>query len=119
MDFPFPEILTSPTPELWLDQVPTNLEILLIDHALCEKKAALAAIKLLYSYAHYDMILKNMAKLAREELKHFDMVIDMLAEYGYQFKPMPPSLYAKKMHALVGNHLFRNLEDTIEFMLHN
>ena len=25
----------------------------------------------------------------------------------------------KKMHALVGNHLFRNLEDTIEFMLHN
>ena len=72
MIFEFPEILACPTPESWLGKVNPNIETLLIDHALCEKKAALSAISMLYSYAKYDKIIEHMPKLAREELKHFE-----------------------------------------------
>ena len=42
------EILQSPTPKNWLDKAVNSLEILLIDHAHCEKKAATTAISLIH-----------------------------------------------------------------------
>jgi len=42
--------LLLPTPGRWLTQVQGNLEELLIDHAHCEKKAAGAALNLLFAY---------------------------------------------------------------------
>lgn len=101
MDFEFPEILLCNTPKAWIEHAIKNIDTLLIDHALCEKKAALSAISMLYSYGKYDMVLTNMAKLAREELKHFDMVINILKKRDISYKPIVPSDYAKKLHKLV------------------
>lgn len=101
MEFEVPDILKCQTPTAWLEHATKNLSTLLIDHALCEKKAALSAISLLYSYGKYPMILDNMAKLAREELKHFDMVIAIMKKRQIQYKPIIPSNYAKSLHKLV------------------
>ncbi|MEE3003706.1 MAG: tRNA-(ms[2]io[6]A)-hydroxylase [Pseudomonadota bacterium] len=98
MIFEFPEILACPTPESWLGKVNPNIETLLIDHALCEKKAALSAISMLYSYAKYDKIIEHMPKLAREELKHFEMVTNIIRKRGFVYKPITPSNYAKSLH---------------------
>ena len=51
-------ILSSPTPQAWIDRALNSLDILLIDHAHCEKKAASSAISLIHKYPHF-----NLAKL--------------------------------------------------------
>ena len=99
--FEIPKILSCETPNSWLDNAIQNIPTLLIDHALCEKKAALSAISLLYSYGKYPMILDNMAKLAREELKHFDMVISIMKKRNIRYKPIVPSNYAKSLHKII------------------
>ena len=38
------------TPQGWLEQALSHLDILLIDHAHCEKKAASTALNLLFRY---------------------------------------------------------------------
>ena len=57
--------LACPTPEAWLNSAPANLELLLIDHANCEKKAAGSALNLLYRYQDDFDLLKRLSKLAR------------------------------------------------------
>ena len=51
------KILHSQTPKKWLRKALESQEILLIDHAHCEKKAATTAISLIHRYPD-----KNLAK---------------------------------------------------------
>ncbi|HKI74518.1 MAG TPA: tRNA isopentenyl-2-thiomethyl-A-37 hydroxylase MiaE, partial [Pseudomonadales bacterium] len=44
----YKDLLLCPTPQPWLELVPSHLELLLVDHANCEKKAAGAALTLMY-----------------------------------------------------------------------
>ena len=54
---PVLEFLTCPTPSAWVDWALENPDILLIDHANCEKKAASTALNLLYRYVeHYSLL---------------------------------------------------------------
>ena len=64
-------ILNSPTPKAWIDRALGSLDILLIDHAHCEKKAASSAISLIHKYPHYNLA-KYLSPLAREELLRFE-----------------------------------------------
>ena len=40
-------ILLKSTPREWIEKAKDSLEILLVDHALCEKKAATTALTLI------------------------------------------------------------------------
>ncbi|WP_416399251.1 tRNA-(ms[2]io[6]A)-hydroxylase [Allohahella sp. A8] len=62
------------TPTLWLQTAVNNLEALLVDHAQCEKKAASAAMQLMFRYPQDAELCRRMSKLAREELRHFEQV---------------------------------------------
>ena len=42
-------ILSSTTPDAWVKKALNSLELLLIDHAHCEKKAATTAISLIHN----------------------------------------------------------------------
>ena len=44
-------------------------DILLIDHANCEKKAASTALSLMFAYAEDLELTDKMSRLAREELR--------------------------------------------------
>ena len=74
--------LACETPDKWLNAVPEQISTLLIDHANCEKKAASTALNLLYRYVDkYELMLK-LSKLAREELRHFEQVLEIMGDWN-------------------------------------
>lgn len=89
------------TPSRWFLQVDENLNEILIDHAHCEKKAAGVAMNLLFTYVDSTKISRAMAEIVNEELEHFQMVLDLLAHRGIQFRKLSPSHYGPRLHSIV------------------
>ncbi|WP_027966753.1 tRNA-(ms[2]io[6]A)-hydroxylase [Halomonas halocynthiae] len=83
------------TPDSWVEAALANPELLLIDHAQCEKKAASTAMSLLYRYVDFPELLKCMAQLAREELLHFEQVLKIMEERGIVYRHLTASRYAE------------------------
>ena len=103
------------TPDAWVaaalqpDQEPT----LLIDHANCEKKAAATALALMHRYTDNPLLLNKMSRLAREELRHFEQVIKMMAARDIVYKPLSASRYAQGLHKGVRRQEPGRLIDTL------
>jgi tRNA-(ms[2]io[6]A)-hydroxylase len=93
--------LHAPTPERWLAQVESNLDLLLIDHAHCEKKAAGVAMNLLFSYVENAELTRAMTEIVQEELDHFHQVRAIIDRRGIRFFKLAPSSYGAKLHELV------------------
>ena len=75
---PVCSFLCCETPGEWLAEALNHPEELLIDHANCEKKAAATAMKLMYRYTDNATLLSKMSQLAREELLHFQQVVELM-----------------------------------------
>ncbi|MCD8499686.1 MAG: tRNA-(ms[2]io[6]A)-hydroxylase [Gammaproteobacteria bacterium] len=105
--------LLSSTPILWLNNALKQQDILLIDHALCEKKAASSAVSLMHRYPERDALLKKMSRLAREELKHFEMVLEILRHRGIAYKNIIPSGYVQAMRSHIRAHQPARLVDEL------
>jgi tRNA-(ms[2]io[6]A)-hydroxylase len=93
--------LMSKTSADWLPRVEAHLDEVLVDHAHCEKKAAGAAIKLLFSYPHHRFLQEPLAELARDELAHFQEILGVLERRGIRYETLKPSPYGMALHALV------------------
>lgn len=93
--------LQAPTPDRWLAQVESGLDLLLIDHAHCEKKAAGVAMNLLFAYVEHAELTRAMTEIVQEELEHFHQVRAILDRRGIRFYKLPPSHYGPKLHELV------------------
>jgi tRNA-(ms[2]io[6]A)-hydroxylase len=87
-------ILQVVTPARWFDTARERWQELLIDHANCEKKAASTALSLIFSYPEDVALTQRMSRLAREELRHFEQVQQLMAELQVSFVRMAPSRYA-------------------------
>jgi tRNA-(ms[2]io[6]A)-hydroxylase len=96
--------LHAPTPARWLDQVQARLDLLLIDHAHCEKKAAGVAMNLLFAYVEHAELTRAMTEIVAEELDHFHQVRALLDRRGIRFYKLPPSRYGERLHQLVSKH---------------
>ena len=105
-------IISSPTPKAWIDRALDSLELLLIDHAHCEKKAATSAISLIHKYPHYDLA-KYLSPLAREELLHFEQVLRLIKRHDFQYKNLKPCKYAKTLYDSSSNKEPDKLKDTL------
>jgi tRNA-(ms[2]io[6]A)-hydroxylase len=92
--------LASETSPDWLPRARAHLDEVLLDHAHCEKKAAGAAVKLLFSYPHYRVLQEPLAELAREELEHFRQVLARLDARGIRYETIRPSPYGMALHGL-------------------
>jgi tRNA-(ms[2]io[6]A)-hydroxylase len=92
--------LASETSADWLPRAQAHLDEVLLDHAHCEKKAAGAAIKLLFSYPHHRFLQEPLAELARDELDHFQQVLAKLDERKIRYETLKPSPYGMALHAL-------------------
>ncbi|MEJ2669501.1 MAG: tRNA-(ms[2]io[6]A)-hydroxylase [Gammaproteobacteria bacterium] len=90
--------LGCPTPTEWLVSAPEHLETLIIDHANCEKKAANTALSLLYRYTDKTKLLKKLSQLAREELLHFEQVVDIMQQRGIPYRAVSAAHYASGLH---------------------
>lgn len=93
--------LASTTDPDWLPRAEAHLDEVLLDHAHCEKKAAGAAVKLLFAYPHHRFLQEPLAELAREELEHFQQVLEILDARGVTYKTIRPSPYGMALHARV------------------
>jgi tRNA-(ms[2]io[6]A)-hydroxylase len=93
--------LASQTGPGWLPRARSAIDEVLLDHAHCEKKAAGAAVKLLFSYPHHRFLQEPLAELAREELEHFREVLGLLDRRGIRYATLKPSPYGMALHALV------------------
>ena len=95
------DFLPCKTPQLWIDNALVNPELLLIDHANCEKKAASTALNLMYRYVDNFDLLNKMSRLAREELRHFEQVIAIMKRRNIEYRQITASRYAVKLREAV------------------
>lgn len=88
------EFLPCRTPEHWIDNALANQDLMLIDHAHCEKKAASTALSLMYRYVDNTDLLNKMSRLAREELRHFEQVLAIMKKRKVRYDHLTPARYA-------------------------
>ena len=105
--------LACPTPDAWLDDALAHLPTLLIDHANCEKKAAGTALGLLYRYVDKPPLLHKLSRLAREELRHFEQVLELMEGQGVKYVHLPPGRYAGSLHRLISREEPQRLVDSL------
>lgn len=105
--------LPVPTPDAWVAEAARNIELLLIDHANCEKKAASTAVSLLYRYVGETDLLQRLSRLAREELRHFEQVVAVMAERGIEYRQLTASRYARQLHEEIRSEEPGRLVDTL------
>lgn len=107
------EFLLCETPDSWVEQALSEPELLLIDHANCEKKAAGTALNLMYRYVDDFDFLHKMSRLAREELRHFEQVISIMEKRGMTYPQITPSRYAGQLRKPVRTFEPARLIDTM------
>ena len=94
-------LLLVPTPAAWVQQACAETDILLIDHANCEKKAASTALALMFAYAEDLELTDKMSRLAREELRHYEQVAKLMRTLKVQPQRLSPGRYAERLRRLV------------------
>ena len=93
--------LLAATPAGWFDAAERSLGVLLVDHANCEKKAASTALGLMFSYADDAALGVALARLAREELRHYEQVLGLLARLGLPYLRLAPGRYAAELRRVL------------------
>ena len=85
--------LAAPTSASWVEQAIARPLDVLIDHAHCERKAAGAAVQLMFRYLCEPGLGEALSPLAREELEHFEQVLAVLKGRGRYLEPLPSPGY--------------------------
>jgi tRNA-(ms[2]io[6]A)-hydroxylase len=94
-------LLLAPTPQSWIERARRSLDVLLVDHANCEKKAASTALALMFAYAEDLELADQMSRLAREELRHYEQVAQLLRKLEIEPRRLAPGRYAERLRRLV------------------
>ena len=97
-------ILAAPTPAAWVDAACVHWRELLIDHANCEKKAASSALALIFAYPEDQELCAALSRLAREELRHFEQVQQLIRRLQVGFERQRPGRYAAGLRAALRQH---------------
>lgn len=94
-------LLSAATPASWVEQACANPELLLIDHANCEKKAASTALALMFAYAEDLYLTDRLSRLAREELRHYEQVTKLMRSLKVVPQRLAPGRYAQELRRVV------------------
>ena len=93
--------LAAPTSQAWLEQAIARPDLVLIDHAHCERKAAGVALQLMFRYPGDAELGAALSALAREELEHFEQVLVLLQRRGMELRPLPAPAYGSELSKAV------------------
>ena len=91
---PVISFLGCETPQAWLDMAVENLEVLMQDHANCEKKAASTAMNLMFRYSYFVDLQVKLAQLVREEMLHYEQVLELMNKRGQAWQNLSAGRYA-------------------------
>jgi tRNA 2-(methylsulfanyl)-N6-isopentenyladenosine37 hydroxylase len=94
-------LLCVSTPAAWVAEACAHSDVLLIDHANCEKKAASTALALMFAYAEDLHLADKMSRLAREELRHYEQVAKLMRSLNVVPRRLAPGRYADRLRRLV------------------
>ena len=106
--------LAAPTPAAWYTAAAGNLDILLVDHANCEKKAASTALGLMFAYADDTRLGLTLARLAREELRHYEQVLRLMHSLEIGYRRLAPGRYAGELRRALAT---REPERALDLMI--
>lgn len=99
------DLLGCATPPAWVDAAVQHVDLLLLDHANCEKKAAATAFNLMFRYGdRHPELQEPLSRLAREELRHFEQVTRWLRRRGIGMRPLTAARYAAGLRNHVCQH---------------
>lgn len=86
------KFLKKTTSDPWLKQALDHLDIILLDHSHCERKAAGVALNFMFRYPSNVKLVRMLTTIAQEELEHFDLVNELLEKRGIPLGPLaaPP-----------------------------
>jgi len=96
--------LRAATPAAWYEAAVADPATLLLDHANCEKKAASTALALMFTYADDTALCRQLSRIAREELRHFEQVAQLMQQLGVAFRRLAPGRYALSLRRAVAVH---------------
>lgn len=105
--------LAADTPPAWIARVNADVDTLLLDHAHCEKKAASTAMNLIFRYGDKPELLRALTALAKEELEHFELLMDVLEQRGRTVERLAPSPYAGRLMSAARKTEPERLVDTL------
>ncbi|ENU23226.1 hypothetical protein F993_02095 [Acinetobacter proteolyticus] len=94
---PVIDFLGCSTPQAWLDEAVNNLDTLMQDHANCEKKAAGTAMNLMFRYSFFTDLQVKLAQLVREEMLHYEQVLEFMTKRGQEWKGLSAGRYAGEL----------------------
>jgi tRNA-(ms[2]io[6]A)-hydroxylase len=89
--------LHSKTSPEWGVRAVAEIDTILIDHAHLEKKAASTALTLIFRNTDRPQMLVPLSELAREEMRHFEMVLGHIRARGGELKRLRPSPYPGRL----------------------
>ncbi|HWV14247.1 MAG TPA: tRNA isopentenyl-2-thiomethyl-A-37 hydroxylase MiaE [Cellvibrio sp.] len=107
------QFLHCETPDAWVETAKQHQALLLLDHANCEKKAASTAINLMYRYVGDFEMMHKMSRLAREELRHYEQVMQIMEQRGIAYEQISPCRYASELRKPVRTHEPGRFVDTL------
>ena len=91
--YPTIQLLKTPTSQTWVEQALANLDIILLDHSHCERKAAGVALNLMCRYPSSEKLVRALTAIAQEELSHFELVNQWLERRHIPMRPLPAPPY--------------------------
>jgi tRNA 2-(methylsulfanyl)-N6-isopentenyladenosine37 hydroxylase len=95
--------LKKPTTSAWIEQAISNLDIILLDHSHCERKAAGVALNFMFRYPSNTKMVRELTKIAQEELEHFELVNQWLERRQIPLANLGPPPYGAGLKAQVRN----------------
>jgi tRNA-(ms[2]io[6]A)-hydroxylase len=93
--------LKTPTQAAWIEQAIANLDIILLDHSHCERKAAGVALNLMFRYASHGELVRKLTAIAQEELEHFEKVNQWLDRRGIPLRHLSSPPYGSHLKSHV------------------
>ncbi|MBR8838370.1 MAG: tRNA-(ms[Stigonema ocellatum SAG 48.90 = DSM 106950] len=100
-ELPTINALKQPSNPAWVEQAIANLDIILLDHSQCERKAAGVALNLIFRYPSNAKMVRELTKIAREELEHFELVNQWLEHRNIAMRPLAPPPYGAGLKAQI------------------
>jgi tRNA 2-(methylsulfanyl)-N6-isopentenyladenosine37 hydroxylase len=107
------KFLKQPTASAWTEQALAHLDIVLLDHSHCERKAAGVALNLMFRYPAREKLVRMLTAIAREELEHFELVNQWLEQRGIAMGPLPAPPYGASLNAHIRRQEPERLLDTL------
>jgi len=95
---PLINVLQQPTRWEWVEQAINNLDVVLLDHSHCERKAAGVALNLMFRYPSNSKMVRMLTAIAVEELQHFELVNQWLEKRGIPLSPLAPPPYGATLN---------------------